>query len=179
MAQEGRNFGSKVGGVITGLFNLPSRFIAKGFDDIGQNIISKQKEAYEDTLIEALINPDAAVELRRYFDKVNPKMYYYTQALTRGGVEAIDEIFNQNEARLNEQLQEEREDPSFGPFQEEPPVENLQGAIDSFQMPEMNEQIFSAPGPDLNLQQTLSPTILPDEADREIAMRSSGIAGLG
>ena len=179
MAQEGRGFGSKVGGVVTGLFNLPSRFIAKGFDDIGQNIISKQKEAYEDTLIEALINPDAAVELRRYFDKINPKMYYYTQALTRGGVDAIDEIFNQNEARLNEQLQEEREDPSFGPFQEEPPVENLQGAIDSFQMPEMNEQIFSAPGPDLNLQQTLSPTILPDEADREIAMRSSGIAGLG
>ncbi len=158
---------------------MPSRFIAKGFDDIGQNIISKQKEAYEDTLIEALINPDAAVELRRYFDKINPKMYYYTQTLSRGGVEALDEVFNQNEARLNEQLQEERDEPSFGPLQVEPTPDNLQSSIDNFVIPQMNEQMFDVQSPNLNLQQTLSPTILPDEADREIAMRSSGIAGLG
>ena len=179
MAQEGKKFGSKVGEVIRGAFNLPSRFIAKGFDDIGQNIISKQKEAYEDTLIEALINPDAAVELRRYFDKINPKMYYYTQTLSRGGVEALDEVFNQNEARLNEQLQEERDEPSFGPLQVEPTPDNLQSSIDNFVIPQMNEQMFDVQSPNLNLQQTLSPTILPDEADREIAMRSSGIAGLG
>ena len=169
LAQEARGFGSKVSGVAIGAFNLPARFIAKGFDDIGQNIISKQKEAYEDTLIEALINPEAAVELRRYFNKINPKMYYYTQALSRGGVELIDEVFNQNEAELNRQLQEERSTPSFGEFeQKEVEVDpNLQSSINTFQVPNA----------DLGLEQLTSPTILPNERDREIAMRQMG--GIG
>ena len=179
LAQEARGFGSKVSGVAIGAFNLPARFIAKGFDDIGQNIISKQKEAYEDTLIEALINPEAAVELRRYFNKINPKMYYYTQALGRGGVELIDEVFNQNEAELNRQLQEERSTPSFGEFeQEEVEVDpNLQSSINTFQMPNVSQPLFDVPETDLGLEQLSSPTILPNEKDREIAMRRMG--GIG
>ena len=169
----------KAAGILKGLFNLPSRFIAKGFDDFGENIIRKQKEAYEDELIEALINPDRAVELRQYFDTLNPKIYYYTQTLARGGVEALDEIFNQNQARLNEIINIEQEDPSFGPLQVEQPVENLQSSLNQFQMPNIDQPLFDQPSPDLTLQQTLSPTILPDELDREIAMRNSGIASLG
>jgi len=179
LAQEARGFGSKVSGVAIGAFNLPARFIAKGFDDIGQNIISKQKEAYEDTLIEALINPEAAVELRRYFNKINPKMYYYTQAISRGGVELIDEVFNQNEAELNRQLQEERSTPSFGEFkQEEVEVDpNLQSSINTFQVPNVSQPLFDEPETDLGLEQLTSPTILPNERDREIAMRQMG--GIG
>ena len=179
LEQEGMSRSVKAAGILKGLFNLPSRFIAKGFDDFGENIIRKQKEAYEDELIEALINPDRAVELRQYFDTLNPKIYYYTQTLARGGVEALDEIFNQNQARLNEIINIEQEDPSFGPLQVEQPIENLQSSLNQFQMPNIDQPLFDQPSPDLTLQQTLSPTILPDELDREIAMRESGIASLG
>ena len=46
-------------------------------------------------------------------------------------------------------------------------------------MPNIDQPLFDQPSPDLTLQQTLSPTILPDELDREIAMRESGIASPG
>tara|TARA_R100000353_G_scaffold157457_1_gene116569 strand:- start:4939 stop:7422 length:2484 start_codon:yes stop_codon:yes gene_type:complete len=179
LQQEGMSRTAKAAGVVKGLVNLPSRFIARGFDDIGQNIISKQKEAYEDELIEALINPERAAELRKYFDNINPKIYYYTQTLARGGAEALDEIFNENQARLNEIIDIEKAEPSFGPLETEQPTEDLQGALNQFQMPNIDQPLFDEPSPDLTLQQTLSPTILPDELDREIAMRGSGIAGLG
>ena len=179
LEQEGMKKTAKAAGVLKGLLNLPSRFIAKGFDDFGENIIRKQKEAYEDELIEALINPERAVELRQYFDKLNPKIYYYTQTLARGGAEALDEIFNQNQARLNEIIDIEKEDPSFGPLETQQPLEDLQTSLNQFQMPNISQPLFEDPTSDLTIQQTLSPTILPDELDREIAMRKSGIAGLG
>ena len=106
-------------------------------------------------------------------------MYYYTQALGRGGVELIDEVFNQNEAELNRQLQEERSTPSFGEFeQEEVEVDpNLQSSINTFQMPNVSQPLFDEPETDLGLEQLSSPTILPNEKDREIAMRRMG--GIG
>ena len=102
-----------------------------------------------------------------------------TQTLARGGFEALNEIFNQNQARLNEIIDIEKEDPSFGPLQTEQPLEDLQGSINQFQMPNINQPLFEEPGPDLTIEQKLSPAILPDELDREIAMRGRGIAGLG
>jgi len=182
MAQEGMGFGTKTGGVIKAILSAPSRFVARGFDDVGENIVRNQREAYEDEIIEALINPDRAVELRQYFDKLNPKFYYYTQTLARGGAEAVNEIFNENQAKLNEIIDIERETPSFGPLEKEPqvepqielPISNLQGAIDNFQMPSVSGDAFGATDPVM----AASPTILPDERDREIAMRQQGIMNL-
>ena len=182
MAQEGMGFGTKTGGVIKAILSAPSRFVARGFDDVGENIIRNQREAYEDEIIEAIINPDRAVELRQYFDKLNPKFYYYTQALARGGAAAIDEIFLKDQARLNEIKKIEQNNPSFGPFEKEPqveptvepPISNLQGAIDNFQMPNVSGNAFGATDPAM----AASPTLLPDERDREIAMRQQGIASL-
>ena len=58
-------------------------------------------------------------------------------------------------------------------------LENIQTSINDFAMPQSNEPIFEMPKPELSLPQMTSPTILPDERDREIAMRQqSGIAGL-
>jgi hypothetical protein len=182
MAQEGMGFGTKTVGVIKAILSAPSRFVARGFDDVGENIIRNQREAYEDEIIEAIINPDRAVELRQYFDKLNPKFYYYTQALARGGAAAIDEIFLKDQARLNEIKKIEQNNPSFGPFEKEPqveptvepPISNLQGAIDNFQMPNVSGNAFGATDPAM----AASPTLLPDERDREIAMRQQGIASL-
>ena len=53
----------------------------------------------------------------------------------------------------------------------------LAQSIDSFAMPEVGGSMFASQGQDPMLMQ--SPTILPDERDREIAMRQqAGIAGL-
>jgi hypothetical protein len=58
-------------------------------------------------------------------------------------------------------------------------IENLQGSINNFQMPQVQGNMFEAPQPTLAPQQMMSPTILPNEDDREIAMRKQmGIAGL-
>jgi hypothetical protein len=58
-------------------------------------------------------------------------------------------------------------------------IENLQGSIKNFQMPQVQGNMFEAPQPTLAPQQMMSPTILPNEDDREIAMRQQmGIAGL-
>ena len=58
-------------------------------------------------------------------------------------------------------------------------IENLQTSINNFQMPQVQGNMFEAPKPTLAPQQMMSPTILPNEDDREIAMRrQTGIAGL-
>ncbi len=113
---------------------------------------------------------------------LNPKFYYYTQALARGGADAVNEICNETQARLNEIIDIEKENPSFGPFEKdpqveppvEPPISNLQGALNNFQMPSVSGDAFGATDPVM----AASPTILPDERDREIAMRQQGIASL-
>ena len=54
---------------------------------------------------------------------------------------------------------------------------NVQQSIDNFMMPQIQQPVFVEPESDLTPPEMLSPTILPDEKDREIAMRQMG--GLG
>ena len=64
-------------------------------------------------------------------------------------------------------------------MQEPMNTSNLQGSINNFQVPQVQGNMFEAPQPTLAPQQMMSPTILPNEDDREIAMRRQmGIAGL-
>lgn len=64
-------------------------------------------------------------------------------------------------------------------MQEPMNTSNLQSSINNFQMPQVQGNMFEAPQPTLAPQQMMSPTILPNEDDREIAMRRQmGIAGL-
>ena len=58
-------------------------------------------------------------------------------------------------------------------------LQNLQTSINNFAMPAIEQFAFEQPRSELSLPEMMSPTILPDELDREIAMRGSGIAGLG
>ena len=74
---------------------------------------------------------------------------------------------------------ETREDTRIKQITEDDEVKNLQGSINNFQMPQVQGNMFEAPQPTLAPQQMMSPTILPNEDDREIAMRrQTGIAGL-
>ena len=84
---------------------------------------------------------------------------------------------------MNEVLRVEKEEPSFVPLQrEETPdvdVENLQSQLNTVEMPSVDQDLFQAETPELTAIEMTSPTILPDERDREIAMRrQAGIAGL-
>ena len=71
--------------------------------------------------------------------------------------------------------------PMAMPAENVDPVElqNLQTSINNFAMPIIEQPAFEQPRSELSLPEMMSPTILPDELDREIAMRGSGIAGLG
>jgi hypothetical protein len=79
----------------------------------------------------------------------------------------------------DEALRLEEQNPSFGEFeQEEVEVDpNLQSSLNTFQMPNVSQPLFDEPETDLGLDQLSSPTILPNEKDREIAMRQMG--GIG
>ena len=48
--------------------------------------------------------------------------------------------------------------------------------MQSFEVPQIDQPLFEQP--ELNPMEAMSPTILPNEKDREIALRNSGIARL-
>ena len=79
---------------------------------------------------------------------------------------AMSQDIPQIEVQEPNNLAENEEDMSF-----------LQSNIGQFSLPQMNQPAFDMPSSDLAPPQMLSPTILPDEKDREIAMRQMG--GLG
>ena len=139
---------------------------------------------YQDLLIESLINPKKAVELRTFLDNVRPSTYLATQSWLRGGEEALQKLSTSIDERnaglkteqeefANEQLMQEFQQQSQ---QQQGQIDNLQGAMQSFEVPQIDQPLFDQP--ELNPMETLSPTILPNEKDREIALRNSGIARL-
>tara|TARA_R100000781_G_scaffold14615_2_gene12132 strand:- start:708 stop:3182 length:2475 start_codon:yes stop_codon:yes gene_type:complete len=183
--EEGATGLGKIKQYGVGIFNIVPRLINRGFDDVSQNILNTQKEVYEDALIEALINPKKAVQLRQYLDSIKPNTYLATQAFMRGGLESLENITTSIDER-NKAIAEEQEEYRGEKLKEEyeqqqlqqSNLENLQGSINNFQMPQLNAPLFEAES-GLEPTEILSPTIIPDERDREIAMRRQlGIAGL-
>jgi hypothetical protein len=170
-----------------GLFNIIPRLITKGFDDISENVIATQKEAYEDVLIDALINPKRAVELRQYLDAINPKIYFLTQGFARGGKEFIDfvtespsERYNEVQKDLQERERQENIDVTNQIIENErKEKEKISSQIDSVN-PDTTSSLMNIPAfPDTGkINPAVSPTVLPNPQDRELAMRRSGLAGL-
>ena len=136
---------------------------------------------------------------------INPQQsqYLFIAALAKAGlIGAKSMVASKNSLnvarnslkKFNKPLLPEKEDTQFGakevdllapntqdqqPEQvEQPQVDpNLQTSLDQFSMPRLEQPAFEFPASDLTPPQMLSPTILPDERDREIAMRQMG--GLG
>ena len=141
-----------------------------------------QQDLYEDILIDALIDPNRSKELSQYFLKTNPWSYWATQTVARGGVEGLDKATTSVEERkalIREEQQEYADKLLLEEFEkQQQEKENLQGSINNFQIPTVGGDIFT-PNKTLPPQQMLSPTVLPNEDDREIALRQQmGIAGL-
>ena len=167
----------KTAGVVDAVSSIPSRLLFRG-TDLAAKANAAQKDAYIDLLISHVVDPSKRITLQEGLQAFKPKVYLATQTFARGGTEGVIELADTIRMQ-NERLKEEVVEPTSGPLQPEQPTEDLQGALNQFQMPNIDQPLFDEPSSDLTLQQTLSPTILPDELDREIAMRGSGITGLG
>ncbi len=192
---EAKGFGLKIGEATLSLVQLPQRVLFKGFDDVTEKVIGLQKERYEDLLINALIDPSLATDLTKFIQSINPTIFFTTQSVARGTEATIEELYEgEGEEDLGlrgersvelregardimrkemEALQEEiqtRGEPV--PAEMQPPPFNVMNSLTA--APPI------APRPKIN--PAMSPTILPDPQDRELAMRrqagSGGILGL-
>ena len=179
IGMEAATLGVKGKSFLYGLMNMTGK-TATG--QIGKETVEAaartQHDLYEDVLIDALIDPKRAAELSQYFLKANPWAYWGVQTVSRGGLEGLNQgmtSIEEREAQIkSEQLEYEYKS------QQPPPqdLENLQGSLQDFQVPQIDRPLFE-PEADLMPQELLSPTIIPDPRDREIAMRQQlGIAGL-
>jgi len=163
--------------VVDAISAIPSRILFKGTDLAGK-ANAAQKDAYIDLLISHIVDPKKRVVIQEGLQVFKPNVYLATQTFARGGVEGITNLAN-TIRKQNEGIQQEVQQPTSGSLQQpEQPVDpNLQTSIEQFSLPQMNQPAFDLPESDLAPPQMLSPTILPDEKDREIAMRQMG--GLG
>lgn len=168
----------KGGAIIDTITSIPAT-VFKG-SDVASLTAQNQKDAYIDMLIAHVVDPAKRITVQQGLESFKPGVYLLSQTFARGGIDGVVNLADTIREQ-NERLLEEQESPSFGPLSEEPVVntENLQTSMNQFEMPQINQPIFEAPSSDLTLPQIASPTILPDERDREIAMRQqAGIAGL-
>ena len=157
--------------------SLPSRILFKGSDFAG-NINAAQKEAYIDLLIKHVVDPKMNKVVAESLAEFKPGVYLATQTAARGGAEGLKELANTIRAAREQNVEDPQEMPTetsnvVPPTNVDP---NLETSLESFTLPQINEDIFAAPPTSMSPQQ-ISPTILPDETDREIAMRQLG--GIG
>ena len=114
-------------------------------------------------------------------EQFKPGVYLLSQTFARGGIEAVTSLADTIREQ-NERIEQEVEAPTSGPLEQnpnQPNREDILNQINTLSPNTFTPIIGSTDGPELSLPQMTSPSILPNEKDREIAMRQqSGIAGL-
>ena len=159
------------------LIEIPQRLVVRGFDDMSQSAINFQREAYEDSLILAITDPEYALEMRAGLDKVKPYIYLATQATARGidvpeRMEPEKKPTEFDEKGMPTQMGEENLDLR----QRMRELEEQTQAPSAMALPEF-DPLPMTPMPQAS-PMNFSPALLPNEDDRQIAMRQQGIAGL-
>ena len=175
------------GGVVTSAIRsaieLPQRLVVRGFDDLATRQASKQKEAYEDVLITALIDGKAASQLAESLRAINPYVQFITNAVARG-VEDFSDIgpSDLEPARTDERGMPIRKNQAPANVELRRRLEELRAQEDQ-KTPEPDIGMFTPlPGTTGGPQSDFidSPTLLPSDQDRELARRlQGGIGGLG
>jgi len=155
------------------LIEIPQRLVVRGFDDMSQSAINFQREAYEDSLIRAIIDPEYALEMRAGLDAINPFIYLATQSAVRGvDMPEAMEPSEFDEKGMPTQMGEENLDLR----QRMRELEEQTQAPSAMALPEF-DPLPMTPMPQAS-PMNFSPALLPNEDDRQIAMRQQGIAGL-
>ena len=174
----------KVGGLIQSLINIPSRLggyaVGNGLDVGLGNLIGRQKDAYMDMLISHIVDPKKVTETQAILEATKPITYAISQTFAKGGVDGVANLIETTSRtdKLREERAEIRAQEEAEAQPVTPPTEDLQGAIQSFEVPQIDQPLFDEP-----ISNTMpSPTLLPNPKDQEIAMnqqmRKTGIAGL-
>lgn len=180
---------------IRAVVEIPQRIAIRGFDDTMTATLGFQREAYEDRLIEALIDPTVAADLAQKIDAVKPGVYFVTQAVARGATEVFDNItegafvpdkINPETGRIERGVQGAQMIESAKEVtQPEQPLEDPQAMLQGLSVPQVggdtplfDELPDTQPAPATgNLDLALSSAIVPLDKDREIAMRTRGNLG--
>ena len=199
-SEVGKQSARAAGGVLSALFGFSSRLTGRGFEDLMGGTLNRQQEAYRDLLISHIVDPRKRVNLSQALDATKPLAYLAGQTFVRAGPEGLFQLFNTPQKRteaLREASKERREDaaesevapvlmPRPDSMIEPQPDPNLGARIDSARPATLNLPMFEGetegPALGLDFDPSMSPTILPRDDDRELAMRlrarRSGIGGL-
>jgi len=191
LEKETAGMGRVAQNALRAVFEIPQRLLVRGFDDIARATLTFQREAYEDQLIQALIDPAFAKELAESINKVKPLVYFTTQAVARGGKEVFENLTegdfgpgptatgmvrgSEGERTIERAREAARiMDEENQPNPVAPPQSNVSPIdLDIFE-PLPDTQPAPATG---NLDLALSSAIVPLDKDREIAMRTRGNLG--
>jgi len=159
ITKEAKSMSTKALNLGLSIARFPGRILSGQVgDDLTRGVAIQQKEAYMKKMADLLIDPDATKTIDEIYNVFNKAEYGIKQTGARTIVEGVEEVT------------EEKNRPYMGT----PVTEDLRGQIQDFQMPDIATPAFE---PDLNPMQLASATILPEEKDREIAMRQLG--GIG
>ena len=169
LAQEALGAGTNALKLFLATGRLPGKILTGTIgDDLVANISAKQRDKYFEAMTDVLLDdPNAAKTLDDVFNHYNAKEFGAKQSLLRGGAEGVETIT----------------EPSEKPYTGEQRGDYIQDIERQIQELSPNTSIDIQPpqaSTDLTPTEMLSPTIIPDEKDREIAMRRQlgGIAGL-
>ena len=159
--------------IILGITRLPANIVGTVFgvggagDDFMRMISQKQLDGYYAKLAEQLFDPNASKSVDEAFRFINGLEYGGKQAGTRAIVEGAEALT-------------EEDVPYRGP-QREQYLQDLQSQLNVQPLsPGLDIDMFE-PLPSLgdDSQFAMSPTVVPSESDREIAMRQMQKRGLG
>mgnify|MGYP003125484454 FL=1 len=167
----------------------------KNATDLSKNFTSTIKT--QKNVIDEIFNPDEVKKMQQFKSKALPSIsneikdnpedtkFIVASALDKrellknGAKQTLDNLQEPLIEKQTEEVMTESTPTETEPVAEKPvATESLQTSIDNFRVPSVGGNMFT-PQQTLNPQLMLSPTVLPNEDDREIAMRQQmGIAGL-
>ena len=182
-------------GAVRAVMEIPQRILIRGFDDMTAANIALQREVYEDKLIEALIDPTVAADLKKGIDAVKPGVYFVTQAVARGATEGIQNILDDRfvpgqidpiSGRLQRGLQGAQMIESAKEVtQPEQTLQDPQAMLEGLSVPQVGGDVpIFEPLPDASpapvtggFDPATSAIVLPRADDRELAERLRGPLG--
>ena len=153
------------------ILNTPGRIVSGRFGDDMINRISKEQQyKYQEVLTDILLaDPDAGKNLDEVYRFFSETDFIAKQAGLRGTVEGIENIIAPSVQEYQSEDLRNQAPTSYDEYLEE--IESI--------APPQSMNIIPQSGPsNLSAPEMLSPSILPDEADREIAMRQQA-GGIG
>ncbi len=173
-AEEASGLGQNALSLGLSILRLPGRFATGQLgDDLAAGIANKQREAYYDKMVDVMLSDDGAETIEDAYNVFSRIGYGVKQGGARGVAEGVDSLGDP--LIENYEPTEQKSEEIMRDMERLNQIENEQSMVNPVlfdDLPETEVTAQVAPTP-------LSPSLLPSEEDREIAMRrQQGIAGL-